>query len=97
MKKLRFKSLQQIDISVTDVLTDDVTIDVLYHAISMNGAYDNAYVHLVIQTNGVNMWFENDENDEVLYLTEKEELYVMKEYAMHTIVEVSEHIEMILS
>lgn len=84
---MRFEYLDLLFINVHDEI--DNSIDVIYKPLGMENEEDEEYfIRLSIQKDSVNMWLE-DENETDSYLSDEEELYVLREYAMHTVYDVA--------
>lgn len=80
---MRFEYLDLLFINAHDKVEND--IDVIYKPLGMKNEDDEEYfIRLSIQKDSVNMWLE-DENEIDSYLSDEEELYVLREYAMNTL------------
>lgn len=85
--QMRFEYLDLLFINVHDKVETD--IDVIYKPLGMENEDDEEYfIRLSIQKDSVNMWLE-DEHEVDSYLSDEEERYVLREYAMHTVYDVA--------
>ena len=92
--QMRFEYLDLLFINVHDKVETD--IDVIYKPLGMENEDDEEYfIRLSIQKDSVNMWLE-DEHEVDSYLSDEEERYVLREYAMHTVYDVAKQYKEVL-
>lgn len=91
---MRFEYLDLLFINVHDEI--DNSIDVIYKPLGMENEEDEEYfIRLSIQDKSVSMWLE-DEHEVDSYLSDEEERYVLREYAMHTVYDVAKQYKEVL-
>lgn len=85
---MRFEYLDLLFINVHDEI--DNSVDVIYKPLGMENEDDEEYfIRLcIIQDESVSMWLE-DEHEVDSYLSDEEERYVLREYAMNTLRDVT--------